>query len=204
MKIDGFAIICLPAFDFILMAIYTTRERIAPTIFPLVFVTVTTPILGNPSTTTTDTASPYKRFNSRNVSGFVWITLDSFELILFTRNEWSPFLHINVSIRFKVVIYNEFGYNKDTTRYNCHYWRLGSSSFACLHHFWLRMWRVGGWGLLYKGIATSLTQPTSSLMEVRKTGMQQHTITSAATFVLRFQLAFWAHQPPAGDQTYLG
>ena len=45
---------------------------------------------------------------------------------------------------------------------------------------------------------------TSRLIEAMNTGMQQANATTAAILVLRFQLTFWPHQPPAGDQTYLG
>ena len=45
---------------------------------------------------------------------------------------------------------------------------------------------------------------TSIFFEVIKTGMQRASITKAAILVLRFQLGFFAHQPPAGEKTYLG
>jgi len=68
----------------------------------------------------------------------------------------------------------------------------GSSSAACVHHLWDAMGRTGGTG------RRSLPDDTM------KTGIEMRNTSPAAAIVLDFHARGLAHQPPAGDHTYLG
>jgi len=70
-----------------------------------------------------------------------------------------------------------------------HLARLGSSSTACLHQYWLGMCRTGGTGL------------RSLLAETWNKPAARAKTTTPATPVFLFQLAGLFHHPPAGDHT---